>query len=355
MSAHWLASLSASLLVLALGLLALVWGINFYQARQAGLPLQIPRLWPRREQPVDDQEALDDAADADHGREDDSYAVGAEDSIDQTETSDGSEPQSPAESAAADSADHLPPPEPLDPRYELILQFSGEAPLAAVVGRTAQSFTRVQTKSVRAYLDLQKGVVQIGMTLATRSGFASLMEIESFLEQAERTLTPYGLKRLGTRPDPAAVMAQAREVDALLTSLDGQICFHIKASRLPAWSDVDRVMQDLGLVVRGDGHYLRQSSDGRPWYTIMPADQGLFLSFLLDLPHVATPAAVLGRMVAEAQSLAQAFEAELVDDRGMPLSAPAIAMMQSQVIARADQLQAAGLVPGALLTCRLFS
>ncbi|MBM3376000.1 MAG: hypothetical protein FJY35_07900 [Betaproteobacteria bacterium] len=358
MGEEWLSSLGASLLFLGLGLLAAVASYNFYEARKAGLPLRFPRLWPARET---DPEHDDDSATGAQDRwpqQEAPASFAASDAAGEPTLDDDQDPPEPA----ADPADDAAYPgswggvsdEPLDPRYEMILQFTGEAPLSDDLRLTLQRFTHIQTKPVRAYSEPHKGIVQLGMALATRSGFASLIEIEAFLEQAEQRLAAHGLKRLGPRPDAAASMTQARQVDALLSQLDGQICFHLKASRMPAWADVDRVMQELGLVVRGNGQYSRQGSDGRHWYSIMPADQGLFLSFLLDLPRVVTPAPVLGRMVEEAQAVGQAFEAELVDDRGMPLSAPAIAMMQSQVIARADQLRAAGLVPGAPLTCRLF-
>jgi len=343
MGEEWLSSLSASLLLLGLGLLAAVASYNFYEARRAGLPIRLPRLWPSRQTRSEEADA--------------------EDGDPQATRTDG--PDYP-DGEVADSAAALPSAlpgsqplatiaqEPLDPRYELVLQFAGEAPLPDGLRDTLQRFSHVQSKPVRAYPEPVKGMVQVGMALATRSGFASLIEMEAFIEQAEQRLGAHGLQRLGARPDAAAIMTQARQVDDLLSRLDGQICFHLKASRMPSWADVDRVMQDLGLVVRGNGQYAREASDGRHWYTVLPADQGLFLSFLLDLPRVATPAAVLGRMVEEAQAVGQAFEAELVDDRGMPLAAPAIALMQSQVIARADQLQGAGLVPGAPLTCTLF-
>jgi hypothetical protein len=245
--------------------------------------------------------------------------------------------------------------EPLDPRFELILGFTGTAPLSPLVEKLLTRFTRIQTKPICRYLEVEKGIVQLGMVLATRSGFASLIEIEEFLEQSERLLLPYGLSRIGPRPDSAEIMTRAREVDMLLGRLDGQICFHLKASRLPAWSEVDRLMEALGLTVRGDGHYVRHDADGALRYVVMPADDGLFLSLLLDLPRVALPAAVLSQMVDDAQAIAQACEAELVDDRGMPLLPPAIQMMRAQVTARAEQLQAAGLVPGSRLACRLFS
>lgn len=354
MGEGWLSSLSASLLFLGLGLLAAVASYNFYEARRAGLPIRLPRLWPsRKSAPQDaDTEPFNSPAASDPGP----THPGAVSDADLV-------PPSPAPVGLVGpvgSAGAVGGPlaglslEPLDPRYELVLQFTGEAPLPDGLRDTLQRFTHVQSKPVRAYPEPVKGMVQVGMALATRSGFASLIEMEAFIEQAEQRLGAHGLQRLGSRPDAAAIMTQARQVDDLLSRLDGQVCFHLKASRMPSWADVDRVMQDLGLVVRGNGHYAREASDGRHWYTVLPADQGLFLSFLLDLPRVATPAAVLGRMVEEAQAVGQAFEAELVDDRGMPLAAPAIAMMQSQVIARADQLQGAGLVPGAPLTCTLF-
>ncbi len=365
MQEEWLSSLSASLLVLVLGLFVLVVGFNFFEARRAGLPLRLPRLSSlSRRRPARGPSAAESAepgpeAFDDHDETDLPSAsptdVVREDGQPAAEDAGPADRGSDADAPEASAPPEPPPQEPLDPRFELIVDFSGTAPLSPMVEKLLARFIRVQTKPVRNYLDAQKGVVQVGMVLATRSGFASLIEIEEFLDQSERLMLPYGLSRIGPRPDSAQAMARAREVDMLLSRLDGQICFHLKASRLPSWSDVDGLMAALGLEVRGDGHYARLDAEGVLRYVIMPADEGLFLSLLLDLPRVAQPAVVLGQMVEDAQSIAQAFEAELVDDRGMPLLAPAMQMMRAQVGARAEQLQAVGLVPGSLLTCRLFS
>ena len=365
MQEEWLSSLSASLLVLVLGLLVWVVGFNFFEARRAGLPLRLPRLSrlsrlrPARERSAAESseplpEAFDDDDETDFGSSSPTAVAreGGQASEDGERSGDhGPDADAPDAEAPSDPS----PQEPLDPRFELIVDFSGTAPLSPMVEKLLARFIRVQTKPVRHYLDAQKGVVQVGMVLATRSGFASLIEIEEFLDQSERLMLPYGLSRIGPRPDSAQAMARAREVDMLLSRLDGQICFHLKASRLPSWSDVDGIMAALGLQVRGDGHYARLDAEGALRYVIMPADEGLFLSLLLDLPRVSQPAVVLGQMVEDAQAIAQAFEAELVDDRGMPLLAPAMQMMRAQVGARAEQLQAVGLVPGSLLACRLFS
>jgi len=364
MQEEWLSSLSASLLVLVLGLLVVVVGFNFFEARRAGLPLRLPRLpslsrlrtvRERRAAASSEEmpEAFDDDDDSDIAPPSATGVPreGAQAASDDERPLDDSPDHAPDAEAPAEAARQ----EPLDPRFELIVDFSGTAPLSPMVEKLLARFIRVQTKPVRHYLDAQKGVVQVGMVLATRSGFASLIEIEEFLDQSERLMLPYGLSRIGPRPDSAQAMARAREVDMLLSRLDGQICFHLKASRLPSWSDVDGIMAALGLEVRGDGHYARLDAEGALRYVIMPADEGLFLSLLLDLPRVSQPAVVLGQMVEDAQAIAQAFEAELVDDRGMPLLAPAMQMMRAQVGARAEQLQAVGLVPGSLLACRLFS
>jgi len=365
MQEEWLSSLSASLLVLVLGLLVWVVGFNFFEARRAGLPLRLPRLSglarlrPAREKSAaESSEPLSEAFDDDDETDFASSSATAASREGGRAAADDEVPGDRAPDSDAPDAEAPPAPspqEPLDPRFELIMDFSGTAPLSPMVEKLLARFIRVQTKPVRHYLDAQKGVVQVGMVLATRSGFASLIEIEEFLEQSERLMLPYGLSRIGPRPDSAQTMARAREVDMLLSRLDGQICFHLKASRLPSWSDVDGLMAALGLEVRGDGHYARLDAEGVLRYVIMPADEGLFLSLLLDLPRVTQPAVVLGQMVEDAQAIAQAFEAELVDDRGMPLLAPAMQMMRAQVGARAEQLQAVGLVPGSLLARRLFS
>lgn len=365
MQEEWLSSLSASLLVLVLGLFVLVVGFNFFEARRAGLPLRVPRLPSfarlrarRARSPGGSSEPIDEALNDDDAADLAALSPSGGPSESTRAVSEGEQPDGQAPDADMPDAEvrsESAANEPLDPRFELIIDFSGTAPLSPMVEQLLARFIRVQTKPVRRYLDAQTGVVQLGMVLATRSGFASLIEIEEFFDQSERLMLPYGLSRLGPRPDSAQAMARAREVDMLLSRLDGQICFHLKASRLPSWSDVDGLMAALGLEVRGDGHYARLEAEGGLRYVIMPADDGLFLSLLLDLPRVSQPALVLGQMVEDAQAIAQAFEAELVDDRGMPLLAPAIQMMRAQVGARAEQLQAVGLVPGSLLARRLFS
>ncbi|MFZ9812702.1 MAG: hypothetical protein ACO3DD_06445, partial [Burkholderiaceae bacterium] len=146
MGEEWLSSLGASLLFLGLGLLATVASYNFYEARKAGLPLRFPRLWPARQT---DSENEDTPATGPHDRwpqQDEVSASFAASDAAGAPTPDGDQPA--PESAAEPDHDAAHPgswgavsDEPLDPRYEMILQFTGEAPLPDDLRPTLQRFT----------------------------------------------------------------------------------------------------------------------------------------------------------------------------------------------------------------------
>ena len=86
------------------------------------------------------------------------------------------------------------------------------------------------------------------------------------------------------------------------------------------------------------------------------ADEALGqVSLTLDFPHVVRPDLVVGEMLALAQSLGVALDAEIVDDGGRLLGEAGMALLSNQVVRLAAMLQAQGIEPGSALARRLFS
>ena len=95
-------------------------------------------------------------------------------------------------------------------------------------------------------------------------------------------------------------------------------------------------------------------NDYQPEIKTAAADQGLMLSFLLDLPRVCDPESWFVEMAETARRLAEALDAEIVDDRGMVLTEQAMGLIREQVRQRAETLTEAGLRPGGVLARGIF-
>ena len=79
------------------------------------------------------------------------------------------------------------------------------------------------------------------------------------------------------------------------------------------------------------------------------------LTFALDLPHVADPAAALADMVSIAASMAEKLGGELVDDNRRPLTEAGVASIRRTLEKVVQDMEAHGVTPGSALARRLFS
>jgi hypothetical protein len=122
---------------------------------------------------------------------------------------------------------------------------------------------------------------------------------------------------------------------------------------------------DHGLSETGSGELVSFAHDGTPEFVIRRFDDSVGkppgtphhtgLTFALDLPHVANPAAALADMVSIATSMAEKLGGELVDDNRRPLTEAGIASIRRTLENVVKDMEAHGIPAGGSLAHRLFN
>ncbi|MGA0056369.1 MAG: cell division protein ZipA C-terminal FtsZ-binding domain-containing protein [Burkholderiaceae bacterium] len=212
---------------------------------------------------------------------------------------------------------------------------------------------RIGTKPARLRMEADFSGCLV-VPLATRQGGLTLDDHEAMVGQIQ-SWEAAGLARAADAlPSFADLVRPAREAEAQLLDLDGQLMFHLQSDEPPSAETLSAYCQQLGLSQRGEGRFSMLDAEGQVVFSTMPADQGLLLSFLLDLPRVQDPESAFVDMGMTARSLADAIGAEIVDDRGLVLTEQSMTLVREQVRQRAEALSQAGLPAGGPLARSLF-
>lgn len=212
------------------------------------------------------------------------------------------------------------------------------------------------------------GELQAGLQLANRTGALNEIEYSEFVQKLEVFADAIGA--MADFPDMREVAARARELDAFAGEHDAQMAVQLRA-RSAAWS-IGYVLQQAsrhGFVpgVLPGRLVLPSAEDGAPPVLTLAFDSQAALS---DDPHTAAlqvlalgfdvsqtdpQAAPFAAWQASAQGLAQDLDADIVDDRGQPLTAEGFAFIDSELVRLYAALQARDLAAGSAAARRLFS
>jgi len=209
---------------------------------------------------------------------------------------------------------------------------------------------------------------QAGVQLANRTGALNEIEYSEFVQKVQPFAESIGA--MGDFPDMLDVVARARELDAFAGAHDAQLALHLRA-RGAAWS-VGYIQQHaarLGFVAgvvpgrlvlpskdEGAPPVLTLTFDSQAAFAEDPsraAVRDVMLSF--DVPQTEPAAAPFAAWQSSAQALADAMDADIVDDHGRPLTAPGFAAIGGELESLYRQLEARDLAAGAPVTRRLFS
>ena len=212
---------------------------------------------------------------------------------------------------------------------------------------------RIGSKPARLLVESDASCCLV-VPLATRQGGLTLDDHEAMLAQIHAWETAGQARASDELPSFADLVRPAREAELLLLDLDGQLMFHLQSDEPPTAESLSAYCQQLGLSLRGEGRFSMLDAEGQVVFSTMPADQGLLLSFLLDLPRVNDPESAFVNMVMTARSLADAIGADIVDDRGLVLTEQSMALVREQVRQRAEALAQAGVPAGGPLARSLF-
>ncbi|MDP4669054.1 MAG: hypothetical protein NWS21_00920 [Burkholderiaceae bacterium] len=195
----------------------------------------------------------------------------------------------------------------------------------------------------------------LAVLLATRQGGLTVDDHQAVGDQVSQWEASGAIRLPASAVPPFSdLVRRARQAEADIADLDGQLIFHLRAEEPASSETILACCEQLGLSQRGEGRFSMLDEDGQIGFSLLPADQGLMLSFLLDLPRVCDPESWFVEMAETARRLAEALDAEIVDDRGMVLTEQAMGLIREQVRQRAETLTEAGLRPGGVLARGIF-
>ncbi len=212
------------------------------------------------------------------------------------------------------------------------------------------------------------GELQAGLQLANRTGALNEIEYSEFVQKLERFVEDIGA--MADFPDMLDVAARARELDAFAGEHDAQMSVQLRA-RSAAWS-VGYVVQQAsrhGFVpgVLPGRLVLPSAQDGAPPVLTVLFDSQAALSedpsaaalrelaLGFDVSQTDPVGTPFAAWQASAVGLAQDLDADIVDDRGQPLTSAGFAFIDGELVRLYEALQAHDLAAGSAAARRLFS
>lgn len=206
--------------------------------------------------------------------------------------------------------------------------------------------------------------INIGLQLVDRAGAVTEQELASFCQQVAHFAEYY--EAAVSFPLRQQKLVAARELDRFCAEVDVLIGINIIMAVPVLGSDLQRYVESAGLQLEPDGgfHYLADS--GNTLYSLVSADQRPFtpdtlsghfpaLTLLFDVPRVAGRIEVFERVVAFARQLAEAFDAELVDDNRRILTDIGLSKICDQLRRIYSSMDTRGIAPGSVAALRLFA
>jgi hypothetical protein len=203
--------------------------------------------------------------------------------------------------------------------------------------------------------------------LADRRACLDEAELRRFVQMVQQLAQDLGADV--DAPDPARLLAQARDLDRLCARFDVRIGVTLDAAGA-AWTgpQLRNAAQEAGFVATGPQRWVRRveldgaGEDGAraagavDLYSLHldPARMSrLTLELDVAVPPVAAHA--FRAMVDSARSLGQALDARVVDDNGHPIEAKSVAAIERQLEQVFAEMRAAGIEPGSTRARRLYS
>jgi hypothetical protein len=228
-----------------------------------------------------------------------------------------------------------------------------------VEGIVDEQWHPVETSPRRSWRELR-----VGLQLASRSGPVGEEEIERFNHAiADFAATASAVSQ---REAPSAAAARARDLDLFCADADIEVAVNV-VGQFGATFAIARVKSlglENGLSETASGELVSHGSDGVPEFSIRRLDDPQAksashnytgLTFALDLPHVADPAAALADMVVLARTFAEQLGGELVDDNRKPLTDAGLASIRRSLDKIVHDMDSHGIPAGGVLARRLFS
>lgn len=208
--------------------------------------------------------------------------------------------------------------------------------------------------------------LRVGLQLVDRRGPLSGNDLSIF-HVAMQDLADQ-LTAIADLPARQPALDHAAKLDGFCASVDIQIGINVVAqAQAFAGTKLRALAEAAGMVIDGDGRFVRCDEDGNVLYVLLNLETAGFsvdsmktmsthgITFLLDVPRVAHGERVFNQMVDLARRFADVLRGTLVDDNRRPLSEVALEPIRRQVGEYQAMMAAQNLPAGGPLTRRLFS
>jgi hypothetical protein len=206
--------------------------------------------------------------------------------------------------------------------------------------------------------------LRAGLQLASRAGPLGEDEIERFNHAIAEFAASVGA--VSQREAPATAAARARDLDRFCAEADIEVAVNVigQFGATFAIARVKSLALEHGVSETGAGELLSFGADGTADFSIRRFDDpqakvaGNYyagLTFAMDLPHVADPAATLAAMVGVAESFAAKLGGQVVDDNRRPLTEAGLASIRRSLEKVVQDMEAHGVPAGSPLARRLFA
>ena len=229
-----------------------------------------------------------------------------------------------------------------------------------VEGIVDEQWQPVEAAPQRSWRELR-----VGLQLASRRGAVGEEDIERFNQEIADFAASVGA--VSQREAPVAAAQRARDLDRFCADADIEVAVNV-VGQYGATLAVPRVKAlalEHGLSETASGELVSFAPDGSHEFVVRRFDDSVGkppgsyhhtgLTFALDLPHVADPAAALADMVSIATSMAEKLGGELVDDNRRPLTEAGLASIRRTLEKVVQDMEVHGVPAGSALARRLFS
>ena len=207
----------------------------------------------------------------------------------------------------------------------------------------------------------------VAMQMADRRGAMDADEFTAFVDGVHKVCDQF-MAMPATQPGRVEALGVASELDRFCAGVDVQIGVNVVSAGSPIVGTKLRGLAEAqGLVLRDDGMFHAEDEQGLTLFSMANLEPVLFsaetlralqtngLTLMVDVPRVPNGHLAFDRMMAFARVLADAFNAQVVDDNRAPFGEPAAALIRSQIEQFQGQMQAYGVPAGSRLALRLFS
>jgi FtsZ-interacting cell division protein ZipA len=209
--------------------------------------------------------------------------------------------------------------------------------------------------------------LRLAVQLVNRRGPVDLGTLTTFCAAAQECAARFSAS--ASCPDIEAGLTRARAIDAFCADVDIAIGVNIIApeGQKFAGTRIRTLAETAGFKLESDGVFHYRNETRQTLFTLDNHEPAPFLpeqvkhlstagvTLLLDVPRVADGDAALAHMLAVGLELSQGLGGTLVDDNRVPLSDPAVRVIQQQLASIHEKMQAHGMPPGSERALRLFS